>query len=99
MGSLCIVCLLLTDNGWLSAWARTNTLSLLFAAPTAAAGIINSSAKDGVSQYSFHNGFGKPYFPETATATWRKFLKRHGLKHIRLHDLRHTAATLLIDLD
>lgn len=51
----------------------------------------------GDNQYIFHNGFGNPYFPDTATATWKKFLKRHGLKHIRLHDLRHTAATLLID--
>lgn len=51
----------------------------------------------GENQYVFHNGFGKPYYPDTATATWRKFLKRHGFRHIRLHDLRHTAATLLIE--
>ncbi|KQL44589.1 integrase [Brevibacillus choshinensis] len=51
----------------------------------------------GNRQYVFHNGIGKPYYHTTPTATWHTFIKRHGLKHIRLHDLRHTAATLLID--
>lgn len=51
----------------------------------------------GDRQYVFHNGTGKPYYHTTPTATWHKLIKRHGLKHIRLHDLRHTAATLLID--
>lgn len=27
---------------------------------------------------------------------WKDFLKRHKLGHIRLHDLRHTSATLLV---
>ncbi|WP_368859127.1 tyrosine-type recombinase/integrase [Cohnella sp. GbtcB17] len=30
---------------------------------------------------------------------WKKFLARHELKHIRLHDLRHTTATLLLEND
>ncbi|GAB7387425.1 tyrosine-type recombinase/integrase [Bacillaceae bacterium] len=51
----------------------------------------------GDRQYVFHNGFGKPYHYTTPTGTWSKFLKRHGFKHVRLHDLRHTAATLLIE--
>lgn len=51
----------------------------------------------GHKHYVFHNGFGKPYYHTTPTGTWRKFIKRHGLKFVRLHDLRHTAATLLID--
>ncbi|USG68414.1 tyrosine-type recombinase/integrase [Brevibacillus ruminantium] len=37
------------------------------------------------------------YFYTTPTSTWRKFPKRNGFDHIRLHDLRHTAATLLIE--
>ncbi|QRG65288.1 site-specific integrase [Brevibacillus choshinensis] len=48
-------------------------------------------------QFVFHNGHGKPYHHTTPTGTWRKFIKRHSLKFIRLHDLRHTAATLLIE--
>ncbi|MEK8132362.1 site-specific integrase [Paenibacillus filicis] len=48
-------------------------------------------------QYVFHNRTGKPYYHDTPTATWRRFLKKHKLKHIRLHDLRHTAATLLLE--
>lgn len=47
--------------------------------------------------FVFGNEYGQPYYYTTPTAVWRKFLKRNGFKHIRLHDLRHTAATLLIE--
>ena len=33
---------------------------------------------------------------DTVTKWFNKFLKRHNLKHMRFHDLRHTHATLLI---
>lgn len=33
---------------------------------------------------------------DTITKWFNKFLKRHNLKHMRFHDLRHTHATLLI---
>jgi integrase len=48
-------------------------------------------------QYVFHGGFGKPHYHTYPTVWWKKFIKRHGLKFIRLHDLRHTSATLLIE--
>lgn len=51
----------------------------------------------GDKQYVFHSGGGKPYHYSTPSKRWRKFLKKNNLKHIRLHDLRHTAATLLIE--
>jgi integrase len=51
----------------------------------------------GAHQYVFHNGLGKPYYHDTPTATWRRFLAKNKLRHIRLHDLRHTAATLLVE--
>jgi integrase len=47
--------------------------------------------------YVFQNGFGKPYYFNTPSLWWRRFLKRHNLKQIRLHDLRHSAASLLIE--
>lgn len=53
----------------------------------------------GDREYVFHNGFGRPWHHTTPTGKWRKFIQKHGLKHIRLHDLRHTAATLLIEAD
>ena len=28
---------------------------------------------------------------------WERFLKKHSLKKIRFHDLRHTCATMLIE--
>lgn len=58
---------------------------------------IGDAWQGGDRQYVFHSGLGKPYYFTTPTSTWRKFLKRHGLKQVRLHDLRHTAATLIIE--
>ncbi|WP_059048924.1 site-specific integrase [Paenibacillus senegalimassiliensis] len=50
---------------------------------------------DPGKEYIFHSGDGVIYYPSTPTNTWNKFLKKHGLTHVKLHGLRHTAATLL----
>lgn len=42
---------------------------------------------------------GQPMSPDSMTSWFPKFLKRHGLPHIPLHGLRHTAATYLISQD
>lgn len=47
--------------------------------------------------FVFSTWNGKPYFPDYIGTWWRRFLKRTGFKKIRFHDLRHTAATLLIN--
>jgi integrase len=39
---------------------------------------------------------GRPVHPETATTAWRALAQRTGLSGVRLHDLRHTAATLAL---
>lgn len=39
---------------------------------------------------------GRMFTPEFLSTAFRKALKAHNLRHIRLHDLRHTAATLLL---
>ncbi len=39
---------------------------------------------------------GRRMHPDSATQWFRSFLQRNGLPHIRLHDLRHTGASLLI---
>lgn len=49
----------------------------------------------GDKEYIFHGGYGAVYYPNTPSLRWRKFLARHGLPGIRLHDLRHTTAMLL----
>ncbi|CAI6087240.1 tyrosine-type recombinase/integrase [Cohnella sp. JJ-181] len=49
--------------------------------------------------YVFHAGYGKPLYFSNPSQWWKKFLARHELKPIRLHDLRHTTATLLLEND
>jgi len=44
----------------------------------------------------FYNEHGNHLHPDTPTKWWKRFLTRKKIRHIRLHDLRHTAATLLI---
>ncbi|MGG3307483.1 site-specific integrase [Paenibacillus lautus] len=46
-------------------------------------------------QYLFHGGQGVMYYPSTPTLTWRRFLAKHKLPHVKLHGLRHTAGMLL----
>ena len=40
---------------------------------------------------------GKPYKPDSMTQKWTRFMRAKGLPHIRLHDLRHSCATAMID--
>ena len=44
----------------------------------------------------FTNERGGLLSPDTLSAWFKKFVKRHGLPDIHFHTLRHTAATLLI---
>ena len=39
---------------------------------------------------------GKPLLPDSVTQAWRHLAKRSGLKGIRLHDARHTHASLML---
>lgn len=39
---------------------------------------------------------GKPFLPDTVTHAWIKLVRRTGLKSIRLHDARHTHASLML---
>jgi integrase len=40
---------------------------------------------------------GKPLNPSSVKTWWTRFIKRHGLKYITFHSLRHTSAALLIN--
>ena len=53
-------------------------------------------AEDWQSNAVFTQWNGARMHPDTPTRWFAKFLQRHGLPHIRLHDLRHTGASLLI---
>jgi integrase len=44
----------------------------------------------------FVDEVGVPPHPETITRCWREAVRRAGLPAIRLHDARHTAATVML---
>ena len=46
--------------------------------------------------YVFTTGIGTPMEPRNLERAYRQILALAGLHHIRIHDLRHTAATLLL---
>jgi len=48
------------------------------------------------SNYVFTSGIGTPMEPRNLDRAHRQILGLAGLHHIRIHDLRHTAATLLL---
>ncbi|WP_374712963.1 tyrosine-type recombinase/integrase [Symbiobacterium terraclitae] len=45
----------------------------------------------------FAQSDGRPWNPSHVTQHWAVVLERAGLPHVRLHDLRHTHATLLLE--
>ena len=44
----------------------------------------------------FRDHEGRPLRPDTVTHAWVKLVRRIGLKGIRLHDARHTHASLML---
>src|ERR1017187_66068 len=48
------------------------------------------------ADYVFTTGIGTPMEPRNLERAYRQILALAGLHHIRIHDLRHTAATLLL---
>lgn len=45
--------------------------------------------------YVVSNEIGDPYSPDVLSRYWRETLARCGMRRIRLHDARHTCATLM----
>ena len=49
------------------------------------------------SDYVFSHSDGRPFHPDTVTHSFAEIIKRSGLPHLRLHDLRHTHATMMME--
>ncbi|NBI29459.1 tyrosine-type recombinase/integrase [Chengkuizengella marina] len=51
----------------------------------------------GEREFVFHNGYGKTYYYEHPSKWWKRFCKRHNIRYIKFHGLRHSSGTLLIE--
>lgn len=54
---------------------------------------LGDAYRDG--DYVACNEDGAPYHPDTLTHRWAKMVKKAGVRHIRLHDARHTCGTTM----
>lgn len=50
-------------------------------------------------EWLFCNENGKHFYPDSPTDWWHKFTERYKIRHISLHGLRHTSASILIARD
>lgn len=48
------------------------------------------------NDFVFSKSDGKPFLPNTVSHNWIKLIRRSGLNGIRLHDARHTHASLML---
>lgn len=69
----------------LRAWRKTTLAERLAA----------GEAYEG-SERVFVDELGREPHPETVTGWWAAAVKKAGVRHVRLHDGRHTAATLML---
>lgn len=59
-------------------------------------GLLSGSLRWRDSGYVFTTRQGGPLEPDNVTHYFPAFLKAHGMRHQRFHDLRHSAASLLL---
>ena len=60
--------------------------------------LCGKSYRSDYDDYVCVNEMGVLLNPDYVSDTFSKLLKRHGMKHIRFHDLRHSCASLLLNL-
>lgn len=48
------------------------------------------------SGYIVHQKDGSQYSPDSITHKWIRFRRKHGLKEVKFHGLRHTCATMMV---
>ena len=48
------------------------------------------------SGYVFCHADGSPFYPNTASKRFSELVKKARIPHVRLHDMRHTHATLML---
>ena len=50
------------------------------------------------SDYVFSHTDGRPFHPDSVSHAFADIIKKAGLPHLRLHDLRHTHATMMMEM-
>jgi len=57
---------------------------------------MRSAYRKDYSEYICLDALGRLYDPDFVTTHFKTLLKKHKLKQIRFHDLRHSCASLLV---
>jgi integrase len=60
-------------------------------------GNLLSHSRFGADEFIFVSQNNTPIWPSNVTTNWKKFLKQKGMRHMQLHGLRHTFATLTLE--
>ncbi len=47
--------------------------------------------------FLFTTFYGKPLYPDVPRKWFKRFTEKNNMKYIRVHDFRHTSATILIN--
>jgi integrase len=81
-----------TDSGWRTIALPTTVLTALTAHRTA---IADQKARS-LAGYVFTTPRGTPIDPKNANRLFCRFLEANGLRRTRVHDLRHTAASIML---
>ena len=50
-------------------------------------------------EYVFHSDSGKPLAASSVRKQYKHMINKHGLRYVRMHDLRHTFAHILLEAD
>ena len=65
-------------------------------ATQAAERLVAGVAWEGVDDHVFRDELGRPYHPDTFSDRFEQLVRASELPRIRLHDTRHTAASLML---
>lgn len=91
--------LIIPGEGVVTGKPKTAKSNRMLALPAPLLADLITLKKRSSSSSVITNDNGEPIYPQVLARWFDRFLKKNGLRHISLHKLRHTYATILAHLD